>query len=76
MTNTATVTGGGDVDSGNNSASDATTVIAVADLTLTKTHTGSFVQGQVGATYTLTVSNIGGGPSNGPVTTTIRSRPA
>ena len=68
MTNTATVSAGGDVNSNNNSASDPTTIIAVADLTLTKTHTGSFLQGQVGATYTLTVSNIGGGPTSGPVT--------
>ena len=27
------------------------------DLTVTKTHAGPFTQGQVGATYTLTVSN-------------------
>ena len=70
MTNTATVSGGGDVNSSNDSASDPTTIIAVADLTLTKTHTGSFLQGQVGATYTLTVSNIGGGPTSGAVTVT------
>jgi chitodextrinase len=38
------------------------------DLTLTKTHAGSFVQGQTGATYTLTVSNIGSGDSSGLVT--------
>ena len=68
VTNTAVVSAGGDVNSSNNSASDPTTIIAVADLTLAKTHTGSFLQGQVGATYTLTVSNIGGGPSSGPVT--------
>ena len=68
VTNTATVSAGGDVNSSNNSASDPTTIIAVADLTLAKTHTGSFPQGQIGATYTLTVSNIGGGPTSGPVT--------
>ena len=68
VTNTAMVAGGGDVDSSNNSASDPTTIIAVPDLTITKTHTGSFLQGQVGATYTLTVTNIGGGPTSGPVT--------
>ena len=62
------VAGGGDVDSSNNSASDPTTIIAAPDLTLTKTHTGSFLQGQVGATYTLTAMNIGGGPTSGPVT--------
>jgi hypothetical protein len=42
LTNTATVSAGGDVNSGNNSASDPTTILAVADLTLAKTHTGSF----------------------------------
>ena len=68
VTNTAMVAGGGDVDSSNNSASDPTTIIAVPDLTITKTHTGSFLQGQVGATYTLTVTNIGGGPTSSPVT--------
>ena len=68
VTNTAMVAGGGDVDSSNNSASDPTTIIAVPDLTITKTHTGSFLQGQVGATYTLTVMNIGGGPTSSPVT--------
>jgi uncharacterized repeat protein (TIGR01451 family) len=68
VTNTATVSASGDVNANNNSASDLTTIIAVADLILAKTHTGSFLQGQVGATYTLMVSNIGGGPSSGPVT--------
>ena len=68
VTNTAVVSAGGDVNSSNNSASDPTTIIAVADLTLAKTHTGSFLRGQVGATYTLTVSNIGGVPTSGPVT--------
>ena len=70
VTNTAMVSAGGDVNSNNNSASDPTTIVAVADLTLTKTHTGSFLQGQIGATYTLTVSNIGGGPTSGAVTVT------
>ncbi len=67
-TNTATISGGGDVDTSNNSVSDPTTIIAVPDLTLTKTHTGSFLQGQVGATYTLTVTNTGGGPTSSMVT--------
>ena len=38
------------------------------DLTIHKTHTGSFLQGQVGATYTVTVTNIGGGPTTSPLT--------
>src|SRR5207249_2433361 len=31
---------------------------AFPDLTITKTHTGYFTQGQTGATYTLTASNV------------------
>jgi uncharacterized repeat protein (TIGR01451 family) len=37
-------------------------------LTLTKSHAGSFTQGQIGATYTLTASNIGMGATTGTVT--------
>ena len=32
---------------------------AASDLTISKTHSGSFAQGQVGATYTVTVANAG-----------------
>jgi uncharacterized repeat protein (TIGR01451 family) len=40
-------------------------------LSITKTHTGNFVQGQHGATYTVTVSNTAsGGPTTGTVTVT------
>ncbi len=42
---------------------------AVPDLTITKSHTGNFTQGQTG-TYSLTVSNIGGSPTSGSVTVT------
>ena len=35
-----------------------------ADLTLTKTHVGTFTQGQTGATYTLTVTNSGTGATS------------
>ncbi|MBN1191535.1 MAG: DUF11 domain-containing protein, partial [Dehalococcoidales bacterium] len=38
------------------------------DLTITKTHTGSFKRGQTGATYTITVTNNGTGPTIGTVT--------
>ncbi len=38
------------------------------DLTLTKTHAGNFTQGQVGARYTLTASNVGDLPTTGTVT--------
>ena len=71
VTNTATVSGGGDVNTANNTASDPTTVnavVATPDLTISKSHTGNFFQGQTGATYTITVSNIGSGATSGTVT--------
>ena len=67
VTNTATVAGGGDANPANNSASDATPIAGIADLTLTKTHTGNFARGQVGARYTITVTNAGPGPTIGTV---------
>src|SRR5258705_89543 len=53
--------------------SDMATAIGatpVPDLTLTKTHAGSFTQGQIAATYTLTISNGGTGATSGTVTVT------
>jgi uncharacterized repeat protein (TIGR01451 family) len=43
-----------------------TTAVAVADLTIAKTHTGDFAQGGTG-TYTVTVSNSGTGVTSGEV---------
>jgi hypothetical protein len=40
------------------------------DLTITSSHSSNFTQGQTGATYTLTVGNIGNGSSSGAVTVT------
>lgn len=40
------------------------------DLTITKTHNGDFVQGQLGATYAITVKNVGNAPTAGQVTAT------
>ena len=69
VTNTATVSGGGDTNPGNNTATDPTTVTAQPpDLSIAKTHVGNFSQGQVGATYSITVTNVGTGPSSGVVT--------
>lgn len=70
VTNSATVSGGGESNTANDTASDPTTVVPLDDLTITKTHTGAFTPGQTGATYTLTVNNIGLGPSVGTVTVT------
>ena len=68
VTNVVSVSGGGDSNAANNTASDATTIMAGADLTVTKTHTGTFTQGQKGAAYTITVGNSGGVPTSGAVT--------
>jgi uncharacterized repeat protein (TIGR01451 family) len=70
ITNTATVAGGGDVNLANNSASDSATVAAGPDLTIAKTHIGNFTQGQVAATYAITVTNTGTQVSSGSVTVT------
>ena len=48
----ATVSGGGDGNASNNSASDTATVLPASDLAITKSHTGNFTQGQPG-TYTV-----------------------
>ena len=47
-----------------------TSVSNTPDLTISKSHTGNFTVGQVGAAYTITVSNAGGGPTSGTVTVT------
>jgi uncharacterized repeat protein (TIGR01451 family) len=39
----------------------------VADLTITKSHSGNFYQGETGVTYLITVSNAGPGPTVGTV---------
>lgn len=46
------------------------TAIATPDLTIAKTANGDFVQGQTGATFTITVTNVGAGSSSGVVTVT------
>jgi uncharacterized repeat protein (TIGR01451 family) len=69
VTNTASVSGGGETNTGNDSSSNPTTVIGLTDLTLTKTHGGNFTQGSDGS-YTLTVSNGGTATSSGTITVT------
>ena len=68
VTNTATISGGGDVNTSNNTATDLTQINRGQNLTVSKSHTGSFTQGQSGATYTITVTNIGAVPTLGTVT--------
>ena len=70
VTNNASVSGGGDANTTNNSANsgngDPTTILS-ANLTLAKSHTGSFVRGSTGS-YTLTVGNTGTAATNGTIT--------
>jgi uncharacterized repeat protein (TIGR01451 family) len=42
-------------------------VAALPDVTVGKTHSGTFTQGQTGATYTVRVSNVGAGATSGTV---------
>lgn len=54
---------------GTGNTASATLTIQVADLTISKTHAGTFLPGQVGATYTIVVSNLASaGPTVGTVT--------
>ncbi len=45
-------------------------VVAMPDLAVTKTHTGNFRRGEQADTYTITVSNLGTGPTTGTVSLT------
>ena len=70
VTNTATVSGGGEANTSNDTANDFTTINTPPDLTITKSHVGSFTQGQTGATYSITVANSGGAATSSTVTVT------
>ncbi len=72
FTNTAVKTGEVELDPNpaNDSASVGGGVAVVADLTIVKTHApATFLRGASG-TFTLTVSNVGTGPTTSPVTVT------
>ena len=71
LTNTATVSGGGEpaANNGNNSDSDATTIVDPVDLAIDKAHTDAFVHGSNGV-FTLTARNDGGTATTGTVTVT------
>jgi uncharacterized repeat protein (TIGR01451 family) len=66
VTNTASVSGGGQINTANDSSSDPTTVLS-PNLAISKTHTGNFTQGATGA-YSLTVNNTGTAATSGTVT--------
>src|SRR5207253_3091921 len=70
VTNTANVSGGGQTNTTNDSVTDPTTINQLPDLTIAKSHSGNFTQGQVGATYTITATNSGFAITSGVVTVT------
>jgi uncharacterized repeat protein (TIGR01451 family) len=71
LTNQATVSGGGEQNTTNDSVSDVTMITVVApDLVVLSTHSGNFKQGDTADTYTLKVTNVGTSPTSGPVTIT------
>jgi hypothetical protein len=53
---------------GTGNTASAAIVVVTPDLTITKSHAGNFLLGQIGASYTLTVNNIGLDPTFGTVT--------
>ena len=54
VTNSVTVSVGGQTNTTNGTATNPTTINQLPDLTITKSHVGNFTQGQVGATYSIT----------------------
>jgi uncharacterized repeat protein (TIGR01451 family) len=73
VVNNVVVSGGGETNTANDTANDPTNIVPppVPDLTITKSHVGprngNFFQGETGATYTITVSNIGSLATSGTV---------
>ena len=66
--NSVSVSGGGSAAA---NASDSTTILGAPSLSITKTHSGNFTQGQQGAIYTVTVTNApGAAATTGTVTVT------
>jgi uncharacterized repeat protein (TIGR01451 family) len=62
VNNTATVSGGGEVDTSNDSASDATTIVSSADIAITKVAGSSTVA--VGSNVTFSITATNNGPSD------------
>src|SRR5439155_938922 len=74
VTNNATVSGGGETNTGNDSASDPTNITQkVPDLSIDVFHSGTFSEGDIGKTYSLRVdnSNIGGFSTDGSTVTVV-----
>jgi uncharacterized repeat protein (TIGR01451 family) len=55
-------------NAGSGNQATASIDVFAPDLAITKTHSGTFTRGQTGAVWTITVSNVGFGPTVGTVT--------
>jgi uncharacterized repeat protein (TIGR01451 family) len=55
-------------NAGSGNQATASIDVEAPDPTITKTHSGTFTRGQTGAVWTITVSNVGFGPTVGTVT--------
>jgi hypothetical protein len=62
-----TATYGGDAGFTDSSSAFLGQTVEVPDLTVIKSHSGEFRQGDTGDTYTIVVSNVGDGPTGGTV---------
>jgi len=71
VVNRAVVSGGNDVDTSNNEATDPTNLMPVPDLTITMGHSGAFTQGGSGGVFTMTVQNVGRGSTQSEVNATL-----
>ena len=60
----------------NNTAFDSTVILSQPDLTIRKSHTGIFTQGQLAAIYKLNVTNSGSAATSGAVVTVQDTLPA
>jgi len=76
VTNTVTLTLPGEINTANNVASDTAPVTQKPDMTIAKTHTGTWTQGDANKDYTITVSNIGYAPSSATTVTVVDTLPA
>jgi hypothetical protein len=56
------------INGGTGNSATASILVVTPDLTISKSHVGNFLLGQIGATYTLTVNNVGLDPTFGTVT--------
>ena len=76
VTNTAEISADGAANTVNSTSNDVTGIVGPQpSLSIAKTHSGNFTQGQKGATYAVTVSNNGAAPTNSTVTVTESAPP-